>query len=103
MSSCTQCNSGWYGVDCSIPSVESSVGDWPLWLRPAQVDVPDNLQSDGKVVNLNAVVKKKRPLIYVYDLPPTFNSLLLEVSMNLIVISLIPFKSKSFICLYGFL
>lgn len=104
MSSCTfQCNSGWYGVDCGIPSVESSAVDWPLWLRPAQVDVPDNLQFAGKVANLNAVVKKKRPLIYIYDLPPRFNSLLLEVSMNLIVISIIPCKSKSFICLYGFL
>ncbi|ONH95379.1 hypothetical protein PRUPE_7G067200 [Prunus persica] len=73
-----QCDNGWYGIDCSIPSVTSSVREWPQWLRPAQVDVPDSSHLPGKVVNLNAVVKKKRPLIYVYDLPPDFNSLLLE-------------------------
>ncbi|XP_004307567.1 PREDICTED: uncharacterized protein LOC101304329 [Fragaria vesca subsp. vesca] len=73
-----QCNNGWYGIDCSIPSVASSVREWPQWLRPAQVNIPDNSHLTGKVVNLNAVVKKKRPLIYVYDLPPDFNSLLLE-------------------------
>ncbi|KAH0972022.1 hypothetical protein GBA52_024178 [Prunus armeniaca] len=73
-----QCDNGWYGIDCSIPSVASSVREWPQWLRPAQVDVPDSSHLPGKVVNLNAVVKKKRPLIYVYDLPPDFNSLLLE-------------------------
>ncbi|KAK9921833.1 hypothetical protein M0R45_030329 [Rubus argutus] len=73
-----QCNNGWYGIDCSVPSVASSVHEWPQWLRPAQVDIPDSSHLTGKVVNLNAVVKKKRPLIYVYDLPPDFNSLLLE-------------------------
>lgn len=73
-----QCDNGWYGIDCSIPSVASSVREWPQWLRPAQLDVPDSSHLPGKVVNLNAVVKKKRPLIYVYDLPPDFNSLLLE-------------------------
>ncbi|GMY14183.1 putative glucuronoxylan glucuronosyltransferase f8h [Fagus crenata] len=73
-----QCNNGWYGSDCSIPSVESSVREWPQWLRPAQINVSDNAHLTGKVANLNAMVKKRRPLIYVYDLPPGFNSLLLE-------------------------
>ncbi|PON32049.1 Exostosin-like [Parasponia andersonii] len=73
-----QCNTGWYGVDCSVPSVISSIREWPQWLLPAQIDVPDSLHFRGKVVNLNAIVKKKRPLVYVYDLPPDFNSLLLE-------------------------
>ncbi|KAG6690791.1 hypothetical protein I3842_10G030800 [Carya illinoinensis] len=73
-----QCDNGWYGIDCSIPSVVSSVRDWPQWLRPAHIDVADDAHLTAKVVNLNAVVKKKRPLIYVYDLPPGFNSLLLE-------------------------
>ncbi|KAL3819825.1 hypothetical protein ACJIZ3_005730 [Penstemon smallii] len=67
-----QCDNGWYGVDCSIPSVSSSVGMWPKWLRPAQVNVADNANK------INAVVQKKRPLIYIYDLPPDFNILLLE-------------------------
>ncbi|OIW12070.1 hypothetical protein TanjilG_15310 [Lupinus angustifolius] len=73
-----QCDNGWYGVDCSIPSVISSIRDWPNWLLPARIDVPDNLHNSGKIMNLPAVVAKKRPFIYVYDLPPDFNSLLFE-------------------------
>uniref|UniRef100_A0A2P2JYW2 Uncharacterized protein MANES_09G028900 n=1 Tax=Rhizophora mucronata TaxID=61149 RepID=A0A2P2JYW2_RHIMU len=73
-----QCDNGWYGTDCSIPSIVSSVGEWPQWLRPAQFYIPDNSGVTGKLINFNAVAKKKRPLIYVYDLPPKFNSLLLE-------------------------
>lgn len=55
--------------------------EWPQWLRPAQVTVPvpDSKDGTGNTVNLNAIVEKRRPLIYVYDLPPIFNSLLLEV------------------------
>lgn len=74
-----QCDSGWFGTDCSVPSVLSSIREWPLWLRPAQVTVPENVNSKGNLVNLDAIVEKKRPLLYVYDLPPDFNSLLLEV------------------------
>ncbi|KAK9181367.1 hypothetical protein WN944_024504 [Citrus x changshan-huyou] len=73
-----QCDNGWYGVDCSIPSVMSSMSEWPQWLRPAHIDIPINANITGNLVNLNAVVKKTRPLVYVYDLPPEFNSLLLE-------------------------
>ncbi|KAK0596596.1 hypothetical protein LWI29_017159 [Acer saccharum] len=73
-----QCDNGWYGTDCSIPSVTSSVREWPQWLRPGQLDIPSNANITGNLVNLNAAVKKKRPLIYIYDLPAEFNSLLLE-------------------------
>lgn len=73
-----QCKNGWYGADCSIPSVLSSVGEWPRWLRPAQIEVPTNENLTGPLVSLNTSLKRKRPLIYVYDLPPEFNSLLLE-------------------------
>ncbi|KAG4130081.1 hypothetical protein ERO13_D09G120900v2 [Gossypium hirsutum] len=72
-----QCYNGWYGTDCSIPSVVSPIGEWPKWLKPAHLDIPSN-EVTGRLVNLNAAVEKKRPLIYVYDLPPEFNSLLLE-------------------------
>ncbi|KAF5747987.1 Exostosin family protein isoform 1 [Tripterygium wilfordii] len=72
-----ECDNGWYGADCSVPSVFSSIKGWPRWLQPAQVDIPD-MQLMGSPFSLNAVVKKKRPLIYIYDLPPDFNSLLLE-------------------------
>lgn len=60
----------------------SSVREWPRWLRPAQLDIPAKENITRDFVNLNATVKKKRPLIYVYDLPPEFNSLLLEVGME---------------------
>ncbi|KAL7138513.1 hypothetical protein ABFS83_10G169300 [Erythranthe nasuta] len=73
-----QCENGWYGVDCSIPSVLSSISEWPKWLRPAHISVPDSKRLTGNLVSLNAVVQKQRPLIYVYDLPPDFNSHLLE-------------------------
>ncbi|KAK3217773.1 hypothetical protein Dsin_011743 [Dipteronia sinensis] len=58
-----QCDNGWYGTDCSIPSVTSSVREWPQWLRPAQLDIPSNANITGNLINLNAVLKKKRPLI----------------------------------------
>ncbi|XP_031488186.1 uncharacterized protein LOC116256114 isoform X1 [Nymphaea colorata] len=70
-----ECHGGWYGIDCSTPSVSSAMQNWPLWLRPATVLVPDREHLD---VNVKAMVKKKRPLIYVYDLPPEYNSHLLE-------------------------
>lgn len=86
----------------------SSIREWPQWLLPAHLEVPDSLHLRKKVVNLNAIVKKKRPLIYVYDLPPDFNSLLLEVIMNLIFLFcffvlfyflFLPAKSKSVVYL----
>lgn len=73
-----QCDSGWYGTDCSIPSALSSIRDWPQWLRPSTIHLPETAHLITDTVNIDAVVKKKRPLIYVYDLPPEFNSHLLE-------------------------
>ncbi|CAN1183534.1 Probable glucuronoxylan glucuronosyltransferase F8H [Linum perenne] len=73
-----QCRSGWYGIDCSIPSVLSPLRGWPRWLQPSQLNIPENKNGTTKQFNLNALVKKKRPLVYIYDLPPEFNSLLLE-------------------------
>lgn len=77
-----QCDKGWFGTDCSIPSTLSTVGEWPQWLRPAHLEVPSDKNVPGNLINLSAVVKKKRPLIYIYDLPPDFNSLLLEVTIQ---------------------
>ncbi|KAK9699287.1 hypothetical protein RND81_08G165100 [Saponaria officinalis] len=73
-----QCNGGWYGTDCSIPSLFSPMKDWPQWLRPSHIDIPGYAHAAESMDTLNAEVSKKRPLIYVYDLPPQFNSLLLE-------------------------
>ncbi|KAF6158610.1 hypothetical protein GIB67_040124 [Kingdonia uniflora] len=72
-----RCERGWYGTDCSVPSVMSSVRDWPEWLRPAKIEVPHRLPGEN-LQTYKALVKKKRPLIYVYDLPPEFNIHLLE-------------------------
>ncbi|PKA53601.1 putative glucuronoxylan glucuronosyltransferase F8H [Apostasia shenzhenica] len=73
-----QCDIGWYGIDCSIPSALSPIKEWPMWLRPSVVEVPDKANDGDDVANVKAIVKKKRPLVYVYDLPPEFNSHLLE-------------------------
>nr|ACN39924.1 unknown [Picea sitchensis] len=72
-----QCKDGWYGVDCSIPSISSPLKEWPQWLRSATVHLPDGRLGDD-YHSIRAVVKKKRPLIYIYDLPPEFNIHLLE-------------------------
>ena len=76
-----QCDRGWYGIDCSVPSALSSMQDWPRWLRPSTVDIPDKAYLGSDYMTIKAVVKKTRPLIYVYDLPPEFNSHLLEVRL----------------------
>ncbi|KAG6493187.1 hypothetical protein ZIOFF_048164 [Zingiber officinale] len=73
-----ECDRGYYGIDCSVPSALSPMQDWPVWLRPAKVDLPDKVSINGELMTIKAVVKKKRPLIYVYDLPPEFNAHLLE-------------------------
>lgn len=69
-------------MDCSIPSILTSIREWPQWLRPAQINIPNSTEQVGKLVSLNAMVEKKRPLVYVYDLPPEFGSHLLEVSIH---------------------
>lgn len=84
-----QCDNGYYGIDCSIPSALSPIQEWPTWLRPSKVDVPDKAPIGSDLINVSAVVKKKRPLIYVYDLPPEFNSHLLEVILGFHIISLV--------------
>ncbi|KAM0937662.1 putative xylogalacturonan beta-1,3-xylosyltransferase [Dioscorea sansibarensis] len=68
-----ECDNGWYGIDCSIPSALSPIQEWPTWLQPTTVEFPSSNST-----SIKAVVEKKRPLIYVYDLSPEFNSQLLE-------------------------
>ncbi|KAF7055411.1 hypothetical protein CFC21_062940 [Triticum aestivum] len=72
-----QCDSGYFGIDCSIPSAYSVAYEWPSWLQ-APVNLPDLKNLSNIPINVNAVVEKKRPLIYVYDLPAEFDSHLLE-------------------------
>ncbi|KAM0950361.1 putative hexosyltransferase [Dioscorea sansibarensis] len=73
-----ECDSGWYGIDCSIPSAMAPMQEWPAWLRPSTVELPDRVHLSSNSMSVKAVVKKKRPLIYVYELPPEFNGHLLE-------------------------
>ncbi|PNT78050.1 hypothetical protein BRADI_1g73000v3 [Brachypodium distachyon] len=72
-----QCDSGYFGIDCSVPSAYSLAYDWPSWLQ-SPANLPDLNKLSKSPINVNAVVKKKRPLIYVYDLPAEFDSHLLE-------------------------
>ncbi|WOK95473.1 hypothetical protein Cni_G04180 [Canna indica] len=73
-----ECDRDYYGIDCSIPSASSTVQEWPAWLRPVKVNLPEKAPINGDLMSIKAVVKKKRPLIYVYDLPPEFNAHLFE-------------------------
>jgi len=75
-----QCYSGYFGIDCSIPSAYSLAYDWPPWLQ-TPVNLPDLKFLNSTTIDVKAVVQKKRPLIYVYDLPAEFDSHLLEVSL----------------------
>ncbi|XP_078442215.1 uncharacterized protein LOC144711931 isoform X2 [Wolffia australiana] len=71
-----QCERGWYGIDCSIPSTQTAISEWPRWLKPAAV--PGSTPENHKHESIEVIVSKRRPLIYVYDLPPEFNSHLIE-------------------------
>jgi hypothetical protein len=75
-----QCDSGYFGIDCSIPSAHSLAYVWPSWLH-SPVNSPDLRIVNSTSINVKAIVQKKRPLIYVYDLPAEFDNHLLEVSL----------------------
>ena len=73
------CNKGWFGQDCSYrqPQVNWSEGtqfDQRAWIRnvsrsPSSVYPPPDPQ-------------RSRPLIYVYELPPRFNQVILQYRGN---------------------
>ncbi|KAJ3674017.1 hypothetical protein LUZ60_006009 [Juncus effusus] len=82
-----QCESGYYGIDCSIPTSQSLSQSWPSFLQPSQTppvrnstgnDINITGDDDSVDGNIKVVVRKRRPLVYVYDLPPEFNSHLME-------------------------
>ncbi|KAL6596347.1 hypothetical protein ACP70R_047711 [Stipagrostis hirtigluma subsp. patula] len=72
-----QCDSGYFGIDCSIPSVYSLAYGWPSWLQPS-MNLPEPEILSNIPIKVKAVIQKRRPLIYVYDLPAEFDSHLLE-------------------------
>ncbi|XP_006651086.2 uncharacterized protein LOC102700608 isoform X1 [Oryza brachyantha] len=72
-----QCDSGYFGIDCSIPSTYSLAYGLPSWLQ-LPMSLPDLKNVGSSSIDAKVVAKKKRPLIYVYDLPAEFDSHLLE-------------------------
>ncbi|KAI5056841.1 hypothetical protein GOP47_0028659 [Adiantum capillus-veneris] len=77
-----QCKPGWYGIDCSMPSSLVDRALWPKWLASGQTPPDEGMESSvvgkGVLQSRTVGVQKKHPLIYIYDLPPEFNSHLLE-------------------------
>lgn len=74
-----QCREGWYGIDCSMPTPQVATTDLPKWLQLGESPSFQGGESSSvDVSSLQVLVQKKHPLIYVYDLPPAFNSHLLE-------------------------
>ncbi|KAH7353004.1 hypothetical protein KP509_19G074700 [Ceratopteris richardii] len=77
-----QCRKGWYGIDCSVPSPLIAKTDWPEWLRREEaLPVSEFVPSDANRTytrSKSVQFQKRHPLIYIYDLPPEFNSHLLE-------------------------
>lgn len=100
-----QCDKGWYGIDCSIPTasqalkmlpVEGGAGNGdtaepdallPAWLQggaqggcpaaEAEGDRPEMARQGHRTV-LRGKVRRK-PLVYVYDMPPDFTMKQLQV------------------------
>lgn len=63
------CRKGWYGIDCSVPSHWSPT---PRMLEASASSHETSSSSDS------ATTMKKRPLIYVYDLPAELSTQLLQ-------------------------
>lgn len=77
-----QCKEGWYGMDCSLPTPKIATSDLPKWVRSEKPFTSQGARSfsdDISSLQVKTIIaQKKHPLIYVYDLPPEFNSHLLE-------------------------
>eukprot|EP00271_Cylindrocystis_brebissonii_P008104 TRINITY_DN22132_c0_g1_i1.p1 TRINITY_DN22132_c0_g1~~TRINITY_DN22132_c0_g1_i1.p1 ORF type:complete len:881 (+),score=139.06 TRINITY_DN22132_c0_g1_i1:51-2693(+) len=69
-----KCRDGWYGVDCSVPSAKTSIrGSMPPWMHSGEKEARHTTFNSGKLA-----VDRRRPLIYVYDLPRDLTSHQLE-------------------------
>eukprot|EP00270_Netrium_digitus_P003079 TRINITY_DN1349_c0_g1_i3.p1 TRINITY_DN1349_c0_g1~~TRINITY_DN1349_c0_g1_i3.p1 ORF type:complete len:608 (+),score=166.57 TRINITY_DN1349_c0_g1_i3:210-1826(+) len=95
---CCECDNGWYGIDCSIPSKFTATSSAQPWLpttpRPGTKNVTDAAEEDlqanedddedekGVAEAVRQVrgsdVRQLRPLIYIYDLPAKYTFNLLE-------------------------
>ncbi|CAM6115149.1 unnamed protein product [Calypogeia fissa] len=82
------CAEGWYGIDCSVPSKLQSLSldKWPSWLSSSTINIPLKVSSDSRERNVNTLqtlaVEKRRPLIYIYDMPAELTSHLREGRQN---------------------
>ncbi|KAG0582764.1 hypothetical protein KC19_3G084200 [Ceratodon purpureus] len=70
-----ECRKGWYGIDCSVPSYLPRSERRPTWLPH---HAASNATGERNESSVGATTMKKRPLVYVYDLPAEFSSQLLQ-------------------------
>lgn len=80
-----QCSEGWYGADCSIPTAATVTSGGPTeppppWLTGAlQGPVANVVPAAHAGGPVSLTRQQRRPLIYVYDLPPQFMNEMIEV------------------------
>lgn len=80
----SQCDEGWFGLDCSIPAAgvpaDAAPPPWLLSPRDGVADpgTGDQPNSMGEWQALTQV-PRQRPYVYVYDMPPEFTFQHIEV------------------------
>ncbi|KAL6745749.1 exostosin-like glycosyltransferase [Haematococcus lacustris] len=74
-----KCHDGWYGTDCARKiagaALEPSLHESRPWLRQ-HVGLP--LEAQPQLPS----TPRKRPLIYIYDLPPAYNARMLQYRIH---------------------
>ncbi len=73
-----KCHDGWYGSDCSRKKagmeIEPPMFEARPWLRPVIKPQPP--------AAVGQRLMRRRPFIFVYDLPPDYNSRLLQYRID---------------------
>ncbi|GAX80495.1 hypothetical protein CEUSTIGMA_g7933.t1 [Chlamydomonas eustigma] len=82
-----KCDNGWYGTDCmrKIAGSVMEAGSLPNrpWLRTVAAIAPEALpESTTTPPQSNPREEQRRPLIFVYDLPPEYNARMLQYRGN---------------------
>lgn len=103
-----QCDQGWYGIDCSIPTASQALKDipaeegagkgeaallggamLPAWLQGSSHGECRHAESEGDrpamaLQGHSTVLRAKlrrKPLVYIYDMPPEFTVQQLQVPL----------------------